>query len=169
MISVTFQYQRDPKLLVKEMKPIIKEELAKVMAYWHRFIFPRRFTTQAKAIAKYRAAATHPRAFRKRTEAYQKRKARHHHHGRILEFDGGLRRRATTITHVSASPRQGRVHIKIPNFLRGLSARHNAPNLVEELKTATDAEYEFMAQLFQRRIVKRFNELKEVKTKKARS
>lgn len=98
MIRGTIQYQASPDMVAREFRPIVKAANFNVIHSWHSGFLPRHFT--AGAVATY--------GYRKRTKAYQIRKARVKRHQRPLEWSGTLRRNATRQIRVSGTSKAAR-------------------------------------------------------------
>ena len=130
------RYKGAPDVLLKELRPIIKQTLQDMCTHWHQNDMPRHFTDSGRRLYGYR----------KRTDTYLKRKRRKYGHQRPLEWSGDTKRQAQR-ARPSGTHRRARVSMSLPWYT--LKQFRGQATIADELTKLTKNEIQTMARDFQ--------------------
>lgn len=149
-------YVGSPEATAKELKKSVKEELIKIIEFWHKKYLPRHFTTAGGRDYKYQP----------RSKKYMIRKARRFHHQLPLVYTGDLKRMLSRTIKITTTSKGAKGSLMGPQYLYAYRKDYNQPDKAAEVTVTLPKEVNIFAKLLDRKITRRLNKVTKKETRR---
>jgi len=155
-LGITIESHGGPRATAKAFRTATKEAYFELLQTWHRRFLPGHFA--AGAVGKY--------GYQPRSAAYMRRKARTKHHQKPLVWSGetlaAVRRRVDIKVKATRHEATGVASMFGPQHLYAYRKGRGASDKAMEMVSTTDGELVAFAQLIERKVARRLDQVRTV-------